>query len=62
MQLGCSPRQVNEMLTAKEKAEMIAFLIVEDGASVVPEIIEAMIEQKEFAEHEAAAKAHFNMT
>ena len=46
------------MLTASEKADMIALIMIESGGTMDEEIIE----QIELEEHERAAKAHFGMT
>jgi hypothetical protein len=45
------------MLTAKEKGDMIALIMIESGGTMDEDIIE----QIELDEHEKAAKAHFGM-
>ncbi|MGO2354066.1 MAG: hypothetical protein ACTH58_04960 [Marinomonas foliarum] len=55
--MGCSPRQIDSILTASEKADMIALIMIESGGTMDEDIIEKI----ELEEHEREAKAHFGM-
>lgn len=57
MRMGCSPQQLDDLLTASQKADMIALIMIDSGGTMDEEIIE----QIELEEHERAAKAHFGM-
>lgn len=55
--MGCGVSKLDRVLSNKDQLEMIALLMIEDGLTMQPELIEAA----EIEAHNAAAKAHFNM-
>lgn len=55
--MGCAVSQLDSVLSNKEQGDMMALIMIDEGSTVQPEIIEA----RELDDHNAAARAHFNM-